>query len=60
MEIRKIEILEADKNRKGDLFGRLMGDLFQSLGYTRPRLNIHKSGREIDIEAYHRTEKNLL
>jgi hypothetical protein len=33
-----------------------MGDLFLSLGYDQVRLNIHKSGREIDVEAVHRIE----
>ena len=28
-----IRILEKDNNRRGDLFGRLMNDLFLSLGY---------------------------
>lgn len=51
-----IKILETDTNKIGDLFGRLMGDLFLALGYTQVRLNIHKSGREIDIEVEHRTE----
>ncbi len=51
-----IKILESDTNKIGDLFGRLMGDLFLALGYTQVRLNIHKSGREIDIEVEHRTE----
>lgn len=51
-----IRILESESNKRGDLFGRLMGDLFLSLGYEQVRLNIHKTGREIDIEATHRTE----
>lgn len=51
-----IRILENDPNRRGDLFGRLMGALFLALGYDQARLNIHKSGREIDVEAQHRTE----
>jgi hypothetical protein len=58
-QFRKIEILEQDNNKKGDLFGRLMSDLFHSLGYDEPRLNIHKSGREIDIQTYHRTERKI-
>ncbi|WP_255289543.1 NACHT domain-containing protein [Bacillus cereus] len=53
----KIRILEEDSNKRGDLFGRLIGDLFLSLGYENPRLNIHKSGREIDVDAIHRMEK---
>ena len=28
-----IRILEHDNNRRGDLFGRLMADLFVALGY---------------------------
>ena len=40
-----IRILEKESNPRGDLFGRLMADLFIALGYDQPRLNIHKSGR---------------
>lgn len=56
MKLRNIEILENDTNKKGDLFGRLMADLFYTLGYDEPRVNIHKSGREIDLSSFHRTE----
>ncbi len=52
-----IRILEKDNNRRGDLFGRLMADLFVALGYEQPRLNVHKSGREVDLDAPHRLEK---
>jgi hypothetical protein len=52
----QIRILETDNNRRGDLFGRLMADLFIALGYEQPRLNIHKSGRELDLSANHRLE----
>ena len=56
--ISTIRILETEPNKRGDLFNRLMGDLFLALGYDRlVRLNIHKSGREIDIEVDHRTEQ---
>lgn len=51
-----IRILENDNNRRGDLFGRLMADLMVALGYEQPRLNIHKSGRELDLSAEHRLE----
>jgi hypothetical protein len=51
-----IRILEKDPNRRGDLFGRLMADLFVALGYEQPRMNIHKSGRELDLSADHRLE----
>jgi len=52
-----IRILEKENNRRGDLFGRLMADLFVALGYEQPRLNVHKSGRELDLAADHRLEK---
>jgi hypothetical protein len=55
-EAKLIRILENDNNRRGDLFGRLMADLFVALGYGQPRLNIHKSGRELDLSATHRLE----
>lgn len=51
-----IRILEKDNNRRGDLFARLMGDLFVALGYEPPRVNVHKSGRELDLETEHRLE----
>ncbi len=53
----QIRILENDNNRRGDLFGRLMADLFVALGYEQPRLNIHKAGRELDLAADHRLER---
>lgn len=59
MQVRFVEIVESDANKKGDLFCRLMGDLFHALGYDQPRFNIHKSGREIDLSAVHRTEKKI-
>lgn len=59
MNIRDIEIFEIDNNKKGDLFSRLMGDLFHALGYGKARFDIHKSGRELDIEVHHRTEKKI-
>jgi hypothetical protein len=37
-----------------------MEGLVLALGYDQARLNIHKSGREIDIEARHRTESRTL
>ncbi len=51
-----VRILESAANKRGDLFGRLMADVFLALGYENVRLNIHKSGREIDLVANHRTE----
>jgi energy-coupling factor transporter ATP-binding protein EcfA2 len=53
----RIRLLEKDNNRRGDLFGKLMADLFVALGYRQPRLNVHKSGRELDLAADHRLER---
>jgi len=56
--ISTIRILETEPNKRGDLFNRLVGGMFLALGYDRlVRLNIHKSGREIDIQVDHRTER---
>ncbi len=58
--IKNICIVEKEANKRGDLFTRLMKDLFLVLGYDNPRLNIHKPGREMDMEAVHRTEKKRM
>ncbi|NKE65356.1 NACHT domain-containing protein [Ramlibacter sp. RBP-2] len=52
-----IHIFHKGTNERGDLFARLMSDLFVALGYGVSRLNIHKSGREIDLSARHRLEQ---
>lgn len=55
-----IRILASSANAKGDLFGRLMQDFLLALGYGDVRLNIQKTGREIDLEAHHRTEPRMV
>ncbi|MFF9242853.1 NACHT domain-containing protein [Streptomyces sp. NPDC014801] len=55
-----VSVLESDKNKKGDLFGRAVQDLFHALGYEDFHLNVHKAGREIDIKGRHRTESRVL
>jgi hypothetical protein len=55
-----IRFLTPTTNKKGDLFTRLMTDLFQALGYDNFRLDVQKSGREIDIEGSHRHAPRLL
>jgi hypothetical protein len=59
MKFRKIEILEKDLNKKGDLFGRLMADFFHSLGYDEPTFNTQMPGRELDIKSHHRIENKI-
>ncbi len=44
-------------NARGDLFTRLITDYFLALGYEEARYDVQKSGREIDFEASHRTER---
>ncbi len=55
-----IRLLESDANARGDLFCRLMTSFFSTLGYGEFLLNVQKSGREIDVQGRHVTEKHLL
>ncbi len=59
MKFHRIVVLDGNHSKKGDLFCRLMSDLFHSLGYDEPRFDIQKSGREIDLETVHRVEKRI-
>ena len=51
-----IRLLAAANNERGDLFTRLTKDLFFALGYDNLRLDVHKSGRELDLQGEHRFE----
>jgi hypothetical protein len=51
-----IRLLTTTTNEKGDLFTRLMGDLFKALGYENIRRDVAKPGREVDVHATHRLE----
>lgn len=57
--IRGIIMLEADKNKRGDLFTRLTYDVFHALGFWSPQYDVQKAGREVDIILEHRTEKRI-
>lgn len=57
--VRDVIMLESNTNQKGDLFNRLVYDVFHALGFCQPSFNAHKAGREIDIALYHRTEKRV-
>lgn len=57
---RPLRLLASASNERGDLFTRLNSDLFFALGYDNLRFNIHKTGREIDIEGTHRHEPRRL
>lgn len=58
-KVREIILLETDKNKKGDLFNRLMYDVFHALGFGEARYNIPMPGREIDLILRHRTERRV-
>lgn len=51
-----IRLIASDANDQGDLLSRLARDLFFTFGYDNCRINIHKTGREIDLMAQHRFE----
>src|SRR5262245_29684206 len=51
-----IRLLGSTNNARGDLFTRLTKDLFFALGYDDLRLDVHKSGRELDLQGKHRFE----
>jgi hypothetical protein len=51
-----IRLLTPSKNEKGDLFTRLISDLFHGLGYDEISRDLSKPGREIDIQSEHRHE----
>jgi hypothetical protein len=55
-----MRILASGSNQRGDLFARLAADLFSAQGYDEPDVNIAKSGREIDLRAYHRLEPKMM
>lgn len=55
-----IRLLTSSNNERGDLFTRLTKDLFFALGYDDLRLDVHKSGRELDIQGEHRLEPRRL
>lgn len=51
-----VRLLASANNERGDLFTRLTKDLFFALGYDDLRLDVHKSGRELDLQGEHRFE----
>jgi len=55
-----IRLLTSSNNERGDLLTRLTKDLFFALGYDDLRLDVHKSGRELDIQGQHRLEPRRL
>jgi hypothetical protein len=60
MDTPSLRLLASSSNQRGDLFTRLVKDLFFALGYDELRLNVHKTGRELDVEGIHRLEPQRL
>ncbi len=56
MESAEIRLLAPTGNARGDLFTRLIKDLFFALGYDDLLLDVQKTGREVDIQGKHRLE----
>ncbi|WP_295446304.1 restriction endonuclease [uncultured Thiodictyon sp.] len=52
----QIRLLATDNNVRGDLFTRLIEDLFFALGYEDLKRDVAQSGREIDLQGRHRFE----
>ncbi len=55
-----IRLLASTNNARGDLFTRLTNDLFFGLGYAHLRFDVHKTGREIDVQGEHRSESRRM
>ncbi len=55
-----LRIVASDSNQRGDTLTLLSRDLFHTLGYEDCRFNVHKSGRELDVEATHCYENRRL
>lgn len=51
-----VHLLAAHPNQLGDLLTQLMDRFLQGHGYRIRAVNVHKTGREIDIVAEHRLE----
>ena len=52
-----IKVVAFQPSRKGDLFTERMTDLIHAIGFEIESINLHRSGRELDILASHRLEK---
>jgi len=60
MENSTIRLLTSTNNARSDLFARLTRDLFFTIGYDELRLDVHKSGQELDVQDIHRLEPRRL
>ena len=53
MQIPSLRVIADGNNAVRDILIRLVTDLFGTLGYDDCRINIHKTGRELDIKGRH-------
>ncbi|SDY44283.1 Restriction endonuclease [Micromonospora pattaloongensis] len=55
-----MRVIAGSPNEKGDILTSLAQDVFHQLGYEDLRLNVPKSGREVDIQGSHKFERRRL
>lgn len=56
-----IKILASNPNEKGDLFENFTKKILDALGFHNFRIDVHKVGRELDIQANHKvTDEPIL
>jgi hypothetical protein len=55
-----VRVLANSVNEKGDVLTRLARDIFHCLGYENLRLNVSRTGREVDIVGDHRFERRAV
>jgi hypothetical protein len=60
MQSLTLRVIADGNNELGDTLTRLATDLFGTLGYDDCRINIHKTGRELDIKGRHAFEDRLV
>src|SRR5208282_3250825 len=55
-----LAVMAEGNNAIGDTLTRLVTDVFRAIGYENLRVNIHKTGRELDIKGQHAFEDKIL
>jgi tetratricopeptide (TPR) repeat protein len=60
LRFEKIEIIAKGENEKGSAFEYLIKSLLDSMGYTKIRPRVRKTGMEIDIKAQHKVTENKI
>ena len=55
-----LRVMAEGNNAIGDTLTRLVTDVFRAIGYESLRVDIHKTGRELDIKGRHAFEDRIL